>query len=80
MNAVYVPTNDADANSVVAYRRAADGRLTVIGSYPTGGRGTGRPHLPSQGSVVLAADRLLVAGSAHAFRPTSRAGTCRVCR
>jgi 6-phosphogluconolactonase (cycloisomerase 2 family) len=63
MNAVYVQTNDADANSVVAYSRAADGRLTATGSYPTGGRGTGRPHLPSQGSLAIAGDQLLVANA-----------------
>jgi len=63
MTAVYVQTNDADENAVVAYSRAADGRLTAGGSYPTGGRGSGRPHLPSQGSLAVAGDHLLVANA-----------------
>src|SRR5438045_799810 len=54
--AVYVQTNDASDNQIVAYRRAADGALHSLGSYSTGGRGTGKPHLPSQSSVVLSGD------------------------
>jgi 6-phosphogluconolactonase len=63
--AVYVQTNAATANEVVAYRRAADGALAPLGSYSTGGRGTGQPHLPSQSSVVLSDDGgwLLVANA-----------------
>jgi 6-phosphogluconolactonase len=57
---VYVQTNDAELNEVVVYRRGADGRLDRLGSYLTGGRGSGRPHLPSQASVVLAQGRLFV--------------------
>lgn len=60
MGYVYVQTNDAAANAVVVYRRDAEGRLERRGSYLTGGRGSGRPHLPSQGSVVLARDGLFV--------------------
>jgi 6-phosphogluconolactonase (cycloisomerase 2 family) len=63
MNEIYVQTNDADANEIVAYSRAADGSLTRRGSYPTGGRGTGKPHLPSQSSVVVDDGRLLVANA-----------------
>jgi 6-phosphogluconolactonase len=60
--AVYLQTNDAIKNAVVAYDRAADGSLAYLGAYETGGRGTGEPHLPSQSSVVLSDDgrRLLV--------------------
>jgi len=60
--AVFVQTNDAASNSVAAFARDADGRLAALGSFPTGGRGNGNPHLPSQGSLALAADgtRLLV--------------------
>src|SRR5438128_1245255 len=54
--AVYVQTNDADDNEVVAYRRSGDGALHPLGSYSTGGRGSGKPHLPSQSSVVLSGD------------------------
>jgi 6-phosphogluconolactonase len=42
---------------VIAFRRDADGSLSELGSYPTGGAGDGSPHLTSQGSVVLSGDR-----------------------
>jgi 6-phosphogluconolactonase (cycloisomerase 2 family) len=60
--AVYLQTNDAENNEVVAYARAADGSLNYVGAYKTGGSGTGKPHLASQSSVVLAGngDWLLV--------------------
>ena len=63
--AVYVQTNDADRNEVLAFGRNTDGSLDSIGSYATGGRGSGAIHLPSQGSVVLTNDgsRLLVANA-----------------
>jgi len=62
---VYVQTNDAERNEVVAFDRAGDGRLTPLGGYETGGQGTGVPHLPSQSSLVLGDDgaRLLVANA-----------------
>jgi 6-phosphogluconolactonase (cycloisomerase 2 family) len=60
---VYVQTNDADANEVIAFRRGSDGRIERSGAFPTGGKGTGRPHLASQSSVVLAGDRLFVANA-----------------
>lgn len=56
MEAVYVQTNDAEKNEVVAYRRDGDGSLSKVGSYETGGGGTGKPHLPSQSSLVLSDD------------------------
>jgi 6-phosphogluconolactonase len=59
LNAVYLQTNDAE-NEVVAFSRAADGTLSPLGSYATGGRGTGKPHLPSQSSIVVSGDRVLV--------------------
>jgi 6-phosphogluconolactonase len=59
--AVYVQTNDADANEIVAYRRAADGSLSHAGTFRTGGRGTGERHLASQSSLVAADGYLLVA-------------------
>jgi 6-phosphogluconolactonase (cycloisomerase 2 family) len=58
--AVYVQTNDAEANEVITYARGGDGRLERIGSYTTGGKGSGKPHLASQGSVVLHDEQLLV--------------------
>src|SRR4029079_16922283 len=39
--AVYTITNNASGNEVLAFHRAADGRLTPAGSFPTGGMGTG---------------------------------------
>jgi 6-phosphogluconolactonase (cycloisomerase 2 family) len=55
--AVFVQTNDAGENRVIAFSRAADGTLSQLGSYPTGGVGDGIAHLTSQGSVVLTGDR-----------------------
>jgi 6-phosphogluconolactonase len=53
--AVYVQTNAAP-NEVIAFRRATDGSLDLIGSVATGGDGDGTPHLQSQGSVTLTGD------------------------
>jgi 6-phosphogluconolactonase len=53
---VYTQTNDPGGNQIIAYRRAADGALAPLGAYDTGGLGTGKPHLASQGSVVLSGD------------------------
>ncbi len=53
--AVYVQTNEPE-NHVVAFARAADGALTRLGDHATGGAGDAKPHLTSQGSVVLTAD------------------------
>ena len=62
--AVYVQTNEPD-NAVIAYRRAADGSLTRLGTFPTGGAGDAKPHLTSQGSVVLSGDgRFLLVSNA----------------
>ncbi len=58
--AVFVQTNDADSNQVVAFSRREDGALSLLGSYETGGKGNGTPHLPSQGSLAVAGDHLLV--------------------
>jgi 6-phosphogluconolactonase len=59
-DSIYVQTNESDRNRVIAFRRAADGSLEGMESHETGGAGDGVPHLTSQGSVVLAGDRLLV--------------------
>lgn len=50
--AVYTITNEASGNEVAVYQRAADGSLTFMASYPTGGLGSGA-GLGSQGSVIL---------------------------
>ena len=54
--AVFVQTNEADGNRVIAFRRGEDGSLSEVGSYATGGAGDGSPHLTSQGSVALTVD------------------------
>ncbi|MGI9111216.1 MAG: lactonase family protein [Gaiellaceae bacterium] len=51
--AVYAMTNDAAGNRVLAYARARDGSLSLQGAYATGGEGTSRIRLSSQGPVVL---------------------------
>ncbi len=53
LTAVYVQTNDDAGNEVLVFERRADGRLAPFGRFATGGRGTGKPHLPSQSSLVL---------------------------
>src|SRR5215211_56275 len=53
--AVYVQTNAAP-NELIAFRRADDGSLDLIGSVATGGEGDGTPHLQSQESVTLTSD------------------------
>ncbi len=57
--AVFTLTNAANANAVVAYRRAADGSLTYQGRFLTGGRGSGGTidPLQSQDSLVLSDDK-----------------------
>ena len=50
--AVYVATNSAQSNAVLAFDRSADGALFPVGSFATGGRGTGT-GLGNQGGVVL---------------------------
>lgn len=52
---VYTITNAATGNAVVAYTRWANGSLSPLGTYPTGGTGTGA-GLGSQGAVTLSAD------------------------
>jgi 6-phosphogluconolactonase len=62
---VYVQSNEADGNRVLAFRRDGDGTLTQIRSFTTSGAGSGTPHLQSQASVVLAGggSHLLVANA-----------------
>lgn len=52
---LYTETNAADGNRVLAYRDTGDGSLELIGSYATGGQGSG-DNLGSQGAVVLSQD------------------------
>jgi 6-phosphogluconolactonase (cycloisomerase 2 family) len=56
-SAVFALTDNTAGNAVIAYHRAADGTLTQVGSYPTGGLGGILPasvvdHTASQGSLT----------------------------
>jgi 6-phosphogluconolactonase len=51
---VFTQTNSSAGNAIVAYARRADGSLSYLGSYPTGGLGTApAAGLGSQGAVML---------------------------
>ncbi|MDX1933698.1 MAG: beta-propeller fold lactonase family protein [Capsulimonadales bacterium] len=50
--AVFTSTNSAGSNGVVMFRRANNGALTPVGTYFTGGMGTGA-GLGNQGAVAL---------------------------
>src|SRR5262245_4890171 len=50
--AVYILSNEADANRVVVFERAADGTLRPGNAYATGGRGSAG-GLGSQGALVF---------------------------
>jgi 6-phosphogluconolactonase len=56
--AVFVMTNAADRNEIIAYKRNADGSLEEGRSFRTGGRGSGGTTDPlgSQGSLTLTQD------------------------
>ena len=56
--AVYTLTNAVDGNAVIAFRRSADGTLSRLGNFSTGGRGIGGTVDPlvSQYAVVLSPD------------------------
>jgi len=58
-HAVFVMTNDADANEVRVFERGRAGSLQEVRSYTTGGRGSGGTidPLESQGSLTLSQDR-----------------------
>lgn len=48
---VYTISNDTAGNQVYAYARAADGSLSLLGTYATGGKGTGA-DLGDQGALA----------------------------
>jgi 6-phosphogluconolactonase len=60
--AVFVMTNAANANEVIAFSRDVDGSLVEQGRFGTGGRGSGGAIDPlhSQGSLVLSVDHKLL--------------------
>ena len=57
-HAVFVMTNDADSNEVIAFERTPYGTLGGRHKYDTGGRGSGgkADPLASQGSLTLSTD------------------------
>ena len=54
--AVFVQTNEVEANRLLVFGRDPDGRLSPPQTIETGGNGDGIPHLTSQGSLVLTQD------------------------
>ena len=50
--AVYSMSNAADGNEVVMFSRASDGMLTRVGSFPTGGTGSGSFEDTANGLVL----------------------------
>ncbi|MGH3805551.1 MAG: lactonase family protein [Pseudonocardiaceae bacterium] len=79
---VYVMNNQDTGNSVTVFNRAADGGLTRIGTFPTGGLGAGNSivalasadPLISQGSLTISADhRFLFAVNAGSNEVSSLA-------
>jgi 6-phosphogluconolactonase len=54
---VFTTTNGATENAVVAFARAADGSLTLRGTYATGGRGIGGTADPLQSQFALTLSR-----------------------
>jgi 6-phosphogluconolactonase len=60
--AVFVMTNAAGGNEIVAYKRNADGSLSESHTFSTGGRGSGgnTDPLGSQGSLTLTQDHLFL--------------------
>eukprot|EP00171_Calliarthron_tuberculosum_P012429 IDg12429t1 len=63
VGAVYAMSNNVTRNTVLAYSRGLDGKISLIGEYPTGGKGAvlnvGAPDDPlfSQFSVLLTSNR-----------------------
>src|SRR5690349_19701181 len=51
---VFVSTNAVSANAVVAYARAANGALSYVGTFATGGTGIGGANDPLQSQFALA--------------------------
>jgi 6-phosphogluconolactonase len=62
VGAVFVMTNAAARNQIIAYKRSADGSLSESHTFSTGGRGSGGSSDPleSQGSLTLTEDHSLL--------------------
>jgi 6-phosphogluconolactonase (cycloisomerase 2 family) len=59
---VYVMTNQTSGNSIMVFHRDAEGMLSFVGSFASGGNGagTGADPLGSQNSLVLSEDERLL--------------------
>lgn len=53
VGAVFVSTNDVNGNAVTAFSRAADGSLSPLGTFATGGQGIGGTTDPLASQFVL---------------------------
>jgi 6-phosphogluconolactonase len=73
---VFVMTNAANRNEVIAYRQSSDGHFYEANHYVTGGRGSGgiTDPLQSQGSLTLSKDHTLL------FAANAGSGTISVFR
>jgi DNA-binding beta-propeller fold protein YncE len=69
---VFVQSNDPEQNSVLAFRRAADGSLSPAGEFPTGGRGGAQKDNPFD---PLASQESLVFDRAHRMMIAVNAGS-----
>jgi DNA-binding beta-propeller fold protein YncE len=69
---VFVQSNDLKHNSVLAFRRAADGSLTPAGEFRTGGRGGAQKDNPFD---PLASQESLVFDRAHRMMIAVNAGS-----
>jgi hypothetical protein len=75
---VFVQTNELSGNKIDVFDQGGDGRLSLAGTYPTGGLGgaaapgTESDHLASQGSLALSLDgKTLIAVNAGSDTVTS---------
>lgn len=46
--ALFLATNNANHNEITMYNRLANGKLRLVGRFPTGGRGEGGANDPLQ--------------------------------
>jgi 6-phosphogluconolactonase len=65
--AVYVMSNQDTGNSVTVFDRAADGGLTRMGTFPTGGLGAGNSVVPGNQSDPLSSQGSLTLSNDHRF-------------
>ncbi len=62
--AVYTLNNSSSGNAVLVFSRSADGEISSVGTFSTGGTGTGK-GLGNQGALAIdAGDRFLFAVNA----------------